>query len=193
MRLRAIFPQQICILSPLWNNSDPRGEICERSVSLDINHYRDSAHIVIHNRITPFDLHQHQNSAFVWFDFVSSLLSRKSETARISPALKTMSIRLLIDGQYRGNSSSFILFFRCHDISMNILPRIAFELEGFLSSVRCMLGENDCVNHQTCGGRCRLMLQRGARAGAQLQQLDRLLMNIWSKIMRLKLHDQKTL
>lgn len=42
-----------------------------------------------------------------------------------------------------------------------ILPsRIAVELEGFLSSVRCMLGENDCVNHQTCGGRSRLMLLR---------------------------------
>lgn len=54
---------------------------------------------------------------------------------------------------------------------MNILPRIAFELEGFLSSVRCMLGENDCVNYQTCGGRSRLMMQRDARAGAQLQLL----------------------
>lgn len=37
-----------------------------------------------------------------------------------------------------------ISFFSCHDISMKILPRIPFELEGFLSSVRCMLGENDC-------------------------------------------------
>lgn len=52
------FPQHICILLPLRNNSDPTGEIFEwTSVSLDINHYRDGAHIVIHNRIAPFDLH----------------------------------------------------------------------------------------------------------------------------------------
>lgn len=56
--LARYFPQQICMLLPLWNNSDPTGEICEwTSVSLNINHYRDGAHIVIHNRITPFDLH----------------------------------------------------------------------------------------------------------------------------------------
>lgn len=154
------------------------------SASLDIHYRRDSVHMATKvNWMKPDDLHFHQKSAFIWLGFVSHLQSGNNKTAHSNPTLKTMS-------STKEMYLSGILFSCCHDISRKILPGLLLNL-SFLSSVRCMLGENDCVNHQTCGGWSRLMLlklQDDARAVARLQLLKshvfwaNLGMRIWSEI-----------
>lgn len=74
---------------------------------------------------------------------LSSLETRNRKRAPSYSALEPMSISLSLEEQpgvmYH---FGFLCFFSCHDVSVNILPGIASELEGFLSSVRGMLGEN---------------------------------------------------
>lgn len=103
---------------------------------------------------------------------MSSLLSRRSKTAHISPALKTMSIRLLIDGQYRGNSS-FLFYF----IFFPVMISAWTSFQGLLLNLKVSCHLSDaCWEKMTVstikhGGWSRLMLQRDARVGAQLQLL----------------------
>lgn len=128
------------------------------------------------NWMKPVDLHFHQKSAFVWFDFESSSQSGNIKTAHTQPALKTMS-----------NTEEMYLFVIFFFFPVMIsagksLAGLLLKWGGFLSSVRCMLGENDCVKHQTRGGCSRLMLLRlqdDAQAVTQLQFLKS--EALWSK------------